>query len=365
MSYEEIYVKNNVFKKKTDLEYNKEIIEEMNNSSLIKVKELPNGLKSYNFSREVFFGDKFNSLNVKARGLFFYENGEVACRAYDKFFNVYFEKTDNDEADYQDTYIDNIKNKIKFPVVVYKKENGYLGMLSWNKVSNDWLIATKSTTEGDYAQWFREILQKTNWLNDKVKKYIQDNNVTLIFECVDPFRDPHIITYYQEKVFLLDIVKNDLTSTFNNSATNLQLVLDWGFHANDYKELVAVFRDWEHLRNFLQSQDGTSLSNWESLEDYETQNFIFSHYINTQVEGFVVKDSNGYMFKFKTGFYRFWKSLRPAMQMLQNGKKPNENRLSKAQLEVYNWLKEQPIELIKTWSVIGMRNAYLKYIKNS
>ena len=46
--------------------------------------------------------------------------------------------------------------------------------------------------------------------------------------------------------------------------------------------------------------DGTSLSNWKPLEDYETQNFIFGLYINTQVEGFVVKDSNGYMFKFKT-----------------------------------------------------------------
>lgn len=45
---------------------------------------------------------------------------------------------------------------------------------------------------------------------DKVNEYSKEHNVSFVFENVDMERDPHIIKYPESKVFLLDIVVNDM-----------------------------------------------------------------------------------------------------------------------------------------------------------
>ena len=67
----------------TDLE----IIEQLNNSPLIKKKYLNNGIVSYNFTREAFYKKQWNELTCRARGLFIdSETGKIIARSYDKFF---------------------------------------------------------------------------------------------------------------------------------------------------------------------------------------------------------------------------------------------------------------------------------------
>ena len=67
---------------------NLEIIEQLNNSDLIKKKYLDNGIVSYNFTRDTFYKQKWNELTCKARGLFIdSETGKIVARSYNKFFN--------------------------------------------------------------------------------------------------------------------------------------------------------------------------------------------------------------------------------------------------------------------------------------
>lgn len=64
-----------------------DIIEQLNNSDLIKKKYLDNGIVSYNFTRDAFYKQKWNELTCKARGLFVdSETGKIVARSYNKFF---------------------------------------------------------------------------------------------------------------------------------------------------------------------------------------------------------------------------------------------------------------------------------------
>ena len=49
-----------------------------------------------------------------------------------------------------------LKQKLVFPIVGYKKENGFLGIVS--KDRNGVHFFTKSSDEGDYVNWFIGVL---------------------------------------------------------------------------------------------------------------------------------------------------------------------------------------------------------------
>lgn len=359
--YKEIYVANPVFKKKEDvISDNKKLVEDMLSTGLVKAKTLPNGITSYNFTREAFFDNKFDSLNVKARGLFLYDNFEIAARSYDKFFNVLFGDPGQElDSDFQDSHIDRIESNLFYPVQVFKKENGYLGLLSWNFAVNDWLIASKSTTEKEFAENFRRLLEQKGWLNDKVKEYLRTHKETFIFEVIDVENDPHIIEYNESDVILLDVVRNNFNGEFYKYDEMRKIMSD--IHPSGHiKELIALFNDFQALREFLFSMDGMDAVGFDSMEDYEKKNFIFQNYVNTPIEGFVCEDNKRYRFKFKTGFYRYWKSFRPHLQRLQMGKDIKTSKAFNAQLPVLRWLEQQPFEKIKNYSIIDLRNNYLK-----
>lgn len=40
-----------------------------------------------------------------------------------------------------------LQNKLQFPVTAYVKENGFLGLVSYDEYNDDLLIASKSTIE--------------------------------------------------------------------------------------------------------------------------------------------------------------------------------------------------------------------------
>lgn len=66
-----------------------EIVNELNHNRDIIKKDLGDGYYSFNFSRDVFFKEKWNALTKIARGLFVHlPDGVIVARSYPKFGNI-------------------------------------------------------------------------------------------------------------------------------------------------------------------------------------------------------------------------------------------------------------------------------------
>ena len=84
---------------------------------------------------------------MRARGLFLNTlTNEIVIRAYDKFFNI---------GERRDTELAALEQTMTFPVRAWVKENGFLGLVGYDSAAGGLVMASKSTTEGDYAAAFR------------------------------------------------------------------------------------------------------------------------------------------------------------------------------------------------------------------
>lgn len=313
---------------------NKAIVSELEHSSLIHKKDLGDGIVSYNFSREAFFSQKWNKLTTTARGLFVdSKTNQVVARSYPKFFEA---------EQHASTQWRNLEKNLVFPVTAYLKENGFLGIVSvWN---DQLFVASKSTNQGDYALNFQRILN-THVNCDKLKEYLKKNNCSAIFECVDPFKDPHIIEYTNEKVVLLDIVQNDFTDTFKSYEEVFNLAKEIGCKP---KEMCKIFNTFEELKSFIEAFDKDD---------------------KNEIEGFVFVDQNNFMLKYKTPFYKFWKEMRKMKEYINKGSNkeycstkttlPGQCELMHSLFTFMNNIKQKGIDL-DTLSIIDIRNMYLQ-----
>lgn len=266
-------------------------VKKMMNSRLVNVKGCKHNMYSLNFTRNAFFGKKWNFATIKARGLFVDRNtGDVKMRSYDKFFNL---------NEHETTKKDVLTKTLKFPVSVSVKENGYLGILS--VVDNQPVFASKSTDSGEYAERFERIFKETISKNDFnilisiLKKY----NASAIFEVISPNEDPHIIRYNEEHVVLLDIIQNKLN-------------LD-----SDYNEISSELKEWLKEKTSFIMPHEIIIDNSERLWGY-----IQTHSVNdNDIEGVVVTDSKGFKFKVKYNYYLMVKSLRKVLEIFRKCKK--------------------------------------------
>lgn len=253
----------------------RELIGKMRGSKLIREMQFGH-ISSFNFTRTAFYDKKWNDLTTKARGLFIDTlNNKVLARGYDKFFAI---------GERPETQVENLARILKFPIEVYRKENGFLGMMSFDKATNSVFMSTKSTPEGQMSELFASMVS-VDILN-RASEYLQKNDVTLLFEVVNPKGDHHIIEYEENHLFLLDIVDNSLE-----------------FKYRDYNEVCR-------LAGWL----GVDVKHWERRL-YDWAEFT-AFYVNCelsgekQIEGYVLRDANGYMLKYKTEYYNSWKKLR-------------------------------------------------------
>lgn len=241
-------------------------------------------ISSFNFTNKAFYDKVWDEQTTKARGLYLDTmKGNVVARAYDKFFNV------NERPE---TKFDMLQYKLQFPVTAYVKENGFLGIVSYNEYEDNLFITSKSTIDSQFAQWFREMLyQKVSSENiQKMKEFIKEHNVSFVFECVDMKNDPHIIEYPNSELFLLDIVQNDMDFAKYEYDTMVDIANQFGLTPKEKAFEIATwqeFFDWYY--DILE-------------EDYE--------YNGRKIEGFVIEDSVGYMTKLKLAYYNFWKFMR-------------------------------------------------------
>ena len=323
-----------------------DIVLEMRKNRFINEKKWGN-ISSFNFSSRAFYDGVWDKQTMKARGLYINtETMKVVARSYNKFFNI-------DEK--PETRFSMLKDKLKFPVSCYVKENGYLGLISYNEETDDLFITTKSAPDGPFAEWLKESIFNTitEENRNKIKEICKTNNVTFVVESVDMKHDPHIIEYPESTVYLLAVVKNDMEF--------LQVDYDGLVQTADFVGMTVKTR-------------ACVLNNWQEFYDWYMdvmdENYTFDGRI---IEGFVIEDSNGFMTKAKLHYYKYWKRLRPiAHTTLRRGYIDKTSWLTdKTSNEFYAFMqhlyktndKEQR-ELIPR-DMVYLRNAFYEYQKNN
>ena len=253
---------------------------------------------------------------TKARGLYIDTfKGRVAARAYDKFFNI------NERPE---TKFDMLQHKLQFPVTAYVKENGFLGIVSYDEYNDDLFIASKSSVEGPFAGWLKDMIyEKVTPENiDKMKQLARDNNVSFVFECVDMKHDPHIIEYPESNLYLLDIVYNQMN-----------------FAKYDYD----VMCDTAHQLGLTPKEKARELATWQEFYDWYYEIMEDDYEYNGRViEGFVIEDSTGYMTKLKLAYYNFWKFMRTiSHEAIRNGYIKKTSALTTPLAnEYYAWVRK-------------------------
>ena len=257
----------------------------LRNNKFVNEKQLGNNISSFNFSREAFYSANWNRQTVLARGLFIdTKENKIMARSYEKFFRI---------NEVRETELAALKSRLQFPVKAYVKENGFLAIVSYDYNNDDLFIASKSTNKGDYVEYIKAQLEPYREKILAQLKYFYHCNdpLTLVFECVDIEKDPHIIKYEKSTLVLLDAIYN----TLEFKTVPYKDLVYWAKTqiGCPVKELAYEIKTWEDFRDlYMQAQD----------EDYQ--------YNGNYVEGFVFKDATGFMTKCKTGYYNFWKFMR-------------------------------------------------------
>lgn len=297
-----------------------DVLHALRNNKYIMEKKFGN-ISSFNYTDEAFYDKVWNSQTIKARGLYLdTAKGKVAARAYDKFFNI---------GECAQTKLDSLQRRMRFPASAYVKENGFLGIISYNEYENDFLIACKSTTDSRFALWLKEMLisQVPPEHLERMKDYIRENDVSFVFECVDMEHDPHIIEYPKNRLVLLDIVHNEME-----------------FKKYGYEEMCAIAGRF----GLDCKEKACEIQNWQDFFDWHYE-VLKEGYVypgrteGNRIEGFVIEDSNGFMTKLKLPYYKFWKQMRAvAREVAKKGfishtetlTTPTANRF-------YGWLREK------------------------
>ena len=232
-------------------------------------------------------------------------------------------------------FIKKFKNKT---IKAYKKENGFLGLLSL--VNDELMFCSKSTNNGEFVDIFKHIWNSLPINEEYVKDFLKKNNVTLVFEVIDPVNDPHIIKYNKADIVLLDIIHNT-----------------WEFKKEKYEDTV----------NFAKEANLSVKSLYKSFKDEKE---FFKWFIkNTQeddlskedIEGVVIEagdETAPYMTKIKFPYYNVWKQLRAVADKVKRG---NQVPLSSLYLPLHNyfyaWCREQPKEVLEN-DIITLRDMF-------
>lgn len=260
-----------------------DVIIALRNNRYIMEKKYGN-ISSFNFTKTAFYDKIWDEQTTRARGLYInIPKQKVVARAYDKFFNI------NERPE---TKFDMLQHKLTFPAVAYVKENGFLGIVSYNEETDSLFVTTKSNPDGDFAGYLNDMLHEkySDEMLEAIKQHCKENNVSFVFECVDMRNDPHIIDYETNQLFLLDIVYNEITCRKYAFEKMCEVANNLGLQ---HKEKAYVLESWQDFFDWYYTVTD---------EDYK--------YNDRYIEGFVIEDANGYMVKLKLAYYNFWKFMR-------------------------------------------------------
>lgn len=292
-------------------------------------------LVSFNFTRDAFYDRAWDDLNVRARGLFVHaDTGEVAARAYEKFFNL-------DER--PETTLDGLERHLEFPVDAYVKDNGYLGILGYDRTRDDLLFCSKASPDTDFAHRFADLARQL-WppaAAERIRRYLRDTHSAMAFEVIDPVGDPHIIEYDAPRLVLLDVIHRGLD-----------------FARLPYERLKRLGRalDIDLKQHGLRLRDFAALTGW--LEAARAPGYRFG---GAFVEGFVLEDQRGFLTKVKLDHYAFWKQMRSLKQRVlkvRGTNAPLRRNLDDPRAQAFHaWCLEQSDEVLER-DIIALRRLY-------
>ena len=297
------------------------------NSRYVVRKKMPNNIMSLNFSRDVFYKAIWNDITIKARGLFVdQDSGEVLGRSYNKFFN--FGEMGNKDLEF---------NSLVYPVRIARKENGFLGIIFWDKRFNEPVLASKSTTEGEHVQLLKDIWSNVSDKNkDIILTICKEYDASAIFEVCHP-EDVHIVDYNKErKLFLLDFVKNSLDIEGHDVKFSQRLL-------NRCHDLLDKNDQYLKIVEYLYVN---------SKEEYK---YIAEKYLtNDNIEGYVCTDHSGKMYKQKSDSYLLWKLRRRILQSIQS-KDEIPEKIQEKEKEFIKFLKRSKA---KFSSILEAKKAF-------
>lgn len=276
-----------------DTLFNEELLSQMLSHQGVLQKKMPEKahISSLNFTRDVFFDKSWDDVVIRARGLFYdNESLEIVCRGYEKFFNV---------GERPETEMSALSSRLVFPITAYVKENGYLGNLGYDARKDELFFASKSTSAGDFAGWFKEIFDTTvpHSKAEQIRRYLRDAEASMVFEVVDPKRDPHMIEYDAPKLVLLDVFRR---------ASQMERL------PHDSLRVLGEKLGLEVKKRAFELPNYAAFKGWVASA-HKDLSYRFS---GKDVEGFVIEDSSGYMTKIKLPHYGFWKYMRSSKDRL-------------------------------------------------
>lgn len=244
----------------------------------IKEKKLGGDLVSYRHTNKILHNQEKWNIAKKgtAAGTIFLhtKKGVIVARSFNRFFNI---------GEIDETSWSALKNSLVFPIDVFVKENGFLGLVSWDKQEQKLFISSKTVVRGDFARWFEGILRKSVDM-EKLEEYVREYDVTFAFEVIDIVNDPHIVEYQESKVVLLDIIKNQEEECCVDYAALRSVA---GKIGAECKKLYVTLDNREEFAEFV-----------DQAKEMEG------------LEGFVTVDRNGYRLKIKTDWYLKWRKVR-------------------------------------------------------
>lgn len=314
-----------------DIKTDNELLHNLNTSKWVKKKVLSGGIVSYNFTRDAFYKQHWDDITCKARGLFVDAKTEkVVTRSYDKFFN--WGQTEQDSTH-------SLKKSLRFPVRAFKKENGFLGLISYDNNNDKLMFFSKSTNEGDYAhmveQTFYELYADKE---EMLKQFIKEHDCTLIFECIRPVEDAHIIKYDKPALILLDIVKNSFEAQFLLWEDLQEFAKNYGLNL---KKLEHVFTNFDELHEFKSK----IVDGWDCKH-----------------EGYVLEDVNLYRVKLKSRYYSWWKQFRSIKDKITNGQNIKKVFTSEYDVKLYQLLLSYDVEKLKNMSIIDVQDDFYNLV---
>ncbi len=318
-----------------------DLFDSISNHALIKGKdqEGKNYIVSFSFTRKAFYDKQWDSINTKARGLFVNKDSkEIVSRSYEKFFNL-----DENESH----TLSKLKDTLQFPVTIFEKENGYLGIVGYDDVTDTLFISSKSTIGGDFAFKFNELFNAalTESQQDMIKRYLRDQKASLVFEVIDPVFDPHIIKYNDASIVLLDIIARD--QKFNKAPYKVVRSFARIFNLK-YKKKIAVFENFEKLEAFVKNVQNDDVKSPKHNS-----------------EGYVIEDDNLFCFKIKAPYYSFWKNIRSVkdrkLKSIEGGKEFSTTHHYKHPSamfsEVFAWINNLDVDDLKK-DIITLREQF-------
>jgi len=302
----------------------------------IREQESRPHIETIAFSKAAFYSKNWDGITNKARGLFINKaDGRIIARSWDKFFNL---------GERPEVELDIICANWKFPITATAKENGFLGLASWDPVTEELVLSSKGSMDGEFAELFREIAWEVlgHAGIERLTRAVRDLNGTATFEVISPTKDPHIVEYEKNDIILLGFINNHET-----------------FSKLDHEKLqkLGKYIGVETARILAKIPNENALrSISEKLKNPDSGLYKMHN------EGVVLEDADGRFVKVKSGWYDKWKNARRLVERLalQRRKGEDINLEIPEELEDFMaWVIKQDNE-ITDLPIIELRKRFLE-----